>query len=122
MRDRMANRQDCAELDQLLASAEFFANPYPVYHALRTHAPVYWSEYWQAWIFTRYEDVVAILRDPEHFGNRGRVSGLLDHLTTDLRQIAEPLERAFLGGLVHSDPPDHTRLRKLIGWAFTAST
>jgi cytochrome P450 len=42
---------------------EFLADPYPMYHRLRTEHPVHHSPL-GFWVLTRYEDVVAVLRDP----------------------------------------------------------
>ena len=41
-----------------LLDPEVLANPYPLYHRLRTESPVHWDPYLHAWIVTRYEDVV----------------------------------------------------------------
>ncbi|MCB0164620.1 MAG: cytochrome P450 [Anaerolineae bacterium] len=58
-----------------LTGPEFFRNPYPVYHALRAEAPIYWDETLQQWIITRYQDVAAILSDQRHFApNRAGVA------------------------------------------------
>src|SRR3989454_7176438 len=40
------------------------ANPYPLYHRLRTEDPVHWDPYLHAWLVTRYADVVTVL---QHF-------------------------------------------------------
>src|SRR5438046_10403220 len=42
---------------------EFLADPYPTYHRLRDEDPVHHSPL-DFWVLTRYEDVVAVLRDP----------------------------------------------------------
>src|SRR2546425_8784062 len=42
---------------------EFLADPYPTYRRLRTEDPVHHSPL-DFWVLTRYEDVVAVLRDP----------------------------------------------------------
>src|SRR5438093_1166064 len=42
---------------------EFIADPYPTYHRLRAEDPVHHSPL-GFWVLTRYEDVVAALRDP----------------------------------------------------------
>src|SRR5207253_380286 len=93
----------------------------PLYSQLQAEAPVYWSEAWNAWLVTRYDDNVAIFRDSENFGNGGRFNSLFENMPPDVRQEIEALEHHFTrsGGLIHSDPPDHTRLRKLVHLAFT---
>ena len=84
-------------------------DPYPVYAELRTRAPVYRSRLLRAWVFTRYADVNAILRDYRRFGNDPH-SG-----TLSARQLA----RLPLPNMLLLDPPDHTRLRALVNKAFT---
>ena len=46
---------------------EWLDDPYPMYRTLRDEAPVFWDEALGHWILTRYDDVVAVLRDNEHF-------------------------------------------------------
>ena len=53
-----------------LLTPEALANPYPVYERLRREDPVHWSEILQAWILTRYDDVVAVLHDPRVSADR----------------------------------------------------
>ena len=59
---------------------EFYADPYPYYDAVRNVAPVIWSESEQGWVVTGYEQVAAILHDPERFSSAGRMAALLDRL------------------------------------------
>ncbi len=46
-----------------LLDPEVLANPYPLYHRLRTEDPVHWDPYLHAWVVTRYEDVITVLID-----------------------------------------------------------
>ncbi|MBI5667787.1 MAG: cytochrome P450 [Chloroflexi bacterium] len=109
-----------AEIDRQLVSTGFLSDPYPVYQQLQNEALVYWSESWNAWLVTRYDDNLAIFRDPVHFGNAGRFDGLFEGLTPDVRRDVDRLEAHFTrsGGLIHADPPNHTRLRRLVHLAF----
>jgi len=42
-------------------------DPYPVFHRLRRDHPVAWVEPLGMWFVTRHDDVLEVLRDPEHF-------------------------------------------------------
>ena len=44
-----------------LLDPQVLANPYPLYHRLRTEAPVHWDPYLYAWVVTRYTDIVFVL-------------------------------------------------------------
>lgn len=58
------------ELNFDIFSDEVRINPYPYYEALRTKRPIYWCEYNNAWIITRYNDALLLLNDPKvlHWG------------------------------------------------------
>jgi cytochrome P450 len=92
-------------------SPAMYVDPYPTYAALRAKAPVHWSTLAHAWVFSRYEDVDAILRDHRRFSNDARKR----HIPPGLRSsTAFPRRSMFF-----LDPPDHTRLRGLVSKAFT---
>ena len=105
--------------DRDLSSDDFFANPYPIYQKLRENAPVYWSNVWNAWLLTRYDDIAAHLRQPLVFSSHGRVGALLDELPEPARSQVGLLRQHYSVGITHSDPPDHTRLRALVSKSFT---
>jgi cytochrome P450 len=107
------------DLDLRLTSPDFIDDPYPVYKALRESEPVHWSNEWGVWVLTRYDDTDAILRDPQRYSNVGRFNALLDQLPPEVQPDVVPLRRHYSGGLIQSDPPDHTRLRTLVRQAFT---
>ena len=41
-----------------LLDPKVLANPYPLYHRLRSEDPVHWDAFLHAWVVTRYADVV----------------------------------------------------------------
>jgi len=86
----------------------FLDRPQPVYHALH-EAPVCWSDIFEAWLVTRYDDIVRVATDPafSSFSNSGPMppAEVLDEL-----QSGYPLTKM----LYSTDPPEHTRLRTLI--------
>ncbi len=93
------------------SSPQFKANPYPFYARLRAEAPVYRTRAafgLTAWLVTRYDDVLAVLKD-DRFANDWS-----PRMPVAIR-YAKPLVRHML----NSDPPDHTRLRMLVQKAFT---
>lgn len=105
--------------DALLTDPGFASDPYPAYEILRREAPVHWSEAWGCWVVSRYDDVLEILQQPNLFSNEDRVGSLLGALPEGERARFAALEQHFGSGMVHTDPPDHTRLRKLAAHAFT---
>src|SRR5690606_33054048 len=99
---------------------EFFDRPYPVYAELQLADPIHWSAKWNAWIITRYDDVLAVLRNTQDFSSAGRQMRILQQLTQADQDNLRPLKQHYAtGGLINTDPPDHTRLRKLVNKAFT---
>jgi cytochrome P450 len=90
---------------------EFVANPYPMYHRLRTEDPVHRSPL-GFWVLTRYEDVVSVLRDPR-FGKQALAAWVA-------QRFGMTVSSTGLGiSMLDRDPPDHTRLRNLVSKAFT---
>jgi hypothetical protein len=89
----------------------FLADPYPVYHALRARDPVHRHPL-GFYALTRYDDVAAFLREPR-FGKSG-YRALFE------ARFGPGAEGQWLGlSMLFRDPPDHTRLRGLVGQAFT---
>ena len=102
-------------LDDSLVTAEFLADPYPILARLRAEDPVHWSDSIGAWVLTRYDDVAASFMDVGHFTSEGRLAKVIDHLPEE-SQAKLPLFAAWYRrkSLIFSDPPDHTRLRRLV--------
>ena len=90
---------------------DFIADPYPVYRELRERDPVHYSILTEQVVVSRYEDVDRILRDHRNFSNdlqRARTS----RGSVGTRKKLKP-------SMLVQDPPDHTRLRRLVNKAFT---
>jgi len=95
-----------------LSDPRFKANPYPFYARMRAKAPVFPVAipiFGRAWIVTRYEDVITVTTDDRFSRNVLPKLGWLP----DFALV--PQTRQMLS----QDPPNHTRLRKLVSRAFT---
>jgi cytochrome P450 len=101
------------ELVRSIMVGPFPDDPYPVYDALREAAPVYRSGL-GLWFASSYADALTVLRDPR-FGQGAGAQRLRD----DDRFEDSPAFKTLAYMLPFIDPPDHTRLRKLITRAFT---
>lgn len=105
-----------------LRSAGSLENPYPIYSVIRTVRPVLEVPVPNyagpgAWMLTRYRDVHSVLRDPRFSVERLRAPLMrdnLDRMPEFLRQSATGMRSMLV-----MDPPDHTRVRKLVNKAFT---
>src|SRR5437588_4083735 len=97
----------------------FLEDPYPVLNRLREAAPVFYDEAHERWFVTRHEDVRSCLRD-KRLGRNFR------HVLTAEEIGVPPLDprwQAFWAterwSLLWLEPPEHTRIRKLVAAAFT---
>ncbi|MFY1655058.1 cytochrome P450 family protein [Solwaraspora sp. WMMB762] len=95
----------------------YIADPYPTLARIRSNGPVsilHSDEGLPMWVIARYRDVRAALADPRFGQDARRAQALAD----------DRVAGVTLGGdvvhMLNSDPPDHTRLRRLIHAAFTA--
>lgn len=96
---------------------EYRYDPYPFYRALQTRHPVYFSPVLRGWILSRYSDVVEVLQDPR-FSVRRNQSNLFRRLNP-FASLRPDFTEAIMRSLLMLDPPDHTRLRRLVNKAFT---
>jgi cytochrome P450 len=100
----------------------FVADPYPAYAALRAAGRVLLDERSDHWLVPHHADVSALLRD-RRFGRTYL------HVATHA-EMGRPEEPDDLGpfwylirnGMLDREPPDHTRLRRLVAKAFTPRT
>jgi hypothetical protein len=97
----------------------FIADPYPVYAHLREHAPVLYDEATDHYLISRYEDVNALLRD-RRFGRtylHRATHAEMGH--PDPPDWHDPFWNLINAGILDMEPPDHTRVRRLVSKAFT---
>ena len=106
--------------DDLLAP-EVIADPYTYFGQIREEDPVHWNSRWNGWLVTRYEDVVGVLRDHDHFSSDRMASFVLE-LRPEDRDRLSLLISYFSKWLVFTDPPYHTRVRMLLNKAFTPTS
>lgn len=111
------------KLDDVLNTPEFAADPFPFYRELQLRDPVQWSRVWNCWVVTSYDDVRDCLQDFKRFSNVGRITGLFQRqFNADQLAMLKPLVDHYAHGLINVDPPDHTRIRRLLHEVFRPST
>ncbi|HEV8371938.1 MAG TPA: cytochrome P450 [Actinomycetota bacterium] len=97
----------------------FVADPYPAYAELRAAGRIHYDQRSDHWLVPHHADVGALLRD-RRFGRTYL------HVATH-QEMGRPPESDYLGpfwylirnGMLDREPPDHTRLRRLVAKAFT---
>lgn len=99
-------------------SREQLDDPYPLYAQLRSDAPIFLDPATNLWIITRYDDVVAIAKDPVTFSSENAVRANVSPFPEPVQEVLErgwPLSPT----LTDSDGDMHKRLRLLVSRAFT---
>lgn len=104
-------------LDDMM-SKEVMNDPHRHYHELRAYDPVHYNEKWGGWVLTRHADIIQVFRDAENFSAE-RMSYLGNELTDNDRERYAPIFKVLANWMLFRDPPDHTRLRKLVNHLFT---
>jgi pimeloyl-[acyl-carrier protein] synthase len=105
----MTTLSDQAEFD--LHGQAVIADPYPTYHAMRGLAPL--VKVGGAWYVTTYALADNVLKD-QTFGRGEKYGSLMRNALGD-----GPLLDSLSKWILYLDPPDHTRIRRLVMGAFT---
>ena len=115
----------CNQFDLRNLPADFLANPYPVYAALRQHEPIKRMPD-GSYFLTRHEDLATVYRDAATFSSDKRVEFAPKYNHPPFNQAPfvlpgkdAPLYEHHTNSLVFNDAPRHTRVRKLIMGALT---
>lgn len=102
-----------------VADAAFVRDPYPLLSQLRAEQPVFFDPGMNRVVLTRHADISAVLRD-RRFGRSALHRFSRDELGWPLPDPRQANFDAFNSNhLLDSEPPKHTRLRSLVGLAFT---
>lgn len=113
-------QQIAQDFDLRSLPADFLANPYPVYSVLREQQPMRRMPD-GSWLLTRHADLVAVYRDAASFSSDKHIEfaprfNLPPHGSAE---APAPLYQHHTTSLVFSDPPLHTRVRRLLMGALT---
>jgi cytochrome P450 len=94
-------------------------DPYPFYARLRTKDPFHRTRAADGWVLSRYEDILAVLRDPSYSADERNSSRFAPLVARFKRQGLNAPYEDDNASMLRLDPPDHTRLRSLVSKAFT---
>lgn len=108
------------EIDQNLMCEEAVRDPHTYFGRLRETNPVFWNDQHRAWVLTRHGDVSAALRGTDLTAER--ITPFASAVSTAAASDGvDATFRILEDWLVFKDPPEHTRLRRLVARAFTPS-
>ena len=107
-------------IDENLMCDEAVRDPYSYFRRLREHDPVHWNPRHRAWIVTPHAEISKSLR------SQGLTAELITPFTEAISRASESddVDSTFAilkDWVVFRDPPEHTRLRKLVSRAFAPS-
>ncbi|MFK7828663.1 MAG: cytochrome P450 [Congregibacter sp.] len=95
-------------------------DPIPSLKLLQDHAPVYWCQPLRGWVITRYDDAKTVLRNDAFSANR--IAPFYEALPPERQAPIQQIIRYLNTWVAFKDPPEHTRLRKLMKTVFTPET
>jgi cytochrome P450 len=96
------------------------ADPYPLYARAREASPMLVAG-GQVAVVAGYDDCLAVLRHPQALSDRRRSAAFAQRAAAMADGVPEGMQWAVeTPSFLFLDPPDHTRLRRLVAQAFTA--
>lgn len=98
---------------------EQVANPWPWLAEARRDCPVFYMPHYDQWCVTRHEDALSVYRDPVTYSNFGSHDMRVPIPKALEGEVPLDYHFPFVGQLNTTDPPQHTRIRKLMQKAFT---
>jgi len=104
-----------------LQKPDTLAHPNAFYWTMRHEDPVHYDEGLDMWLVSRYEDLQTVLADPITFSvESGYKEQYAKGFIDEFKEILERDGGGFFPDAIMTDPPYHTRIRKLMEGAFTA--
>ncbi len=104
-----------------LQDQELRDQPNEYYWTMRHEDPVHYDAGIGMWLVSRYEDLQAVFADPVTFSSEvGFQDSYAKGFFEEFKAILEENGGGFFPDAIMTDPPEHTRVRKLVGQAFTA--
>lgn len=115
-----AQEQDLVE-HATLTDYGILAQPRTFYRALRKGDPIHYDKELNSWLVTRHEDIWVVQSDPTTFSvNKGYHEQQARGMAEEFREILRKEGGGYFPDAIMSDPPYHTRIRRLMESAFTA--
>ncbi|GIG90342.1 cytochrome P450 [Plantactinospora endophytica] len=95
-----------------LFESEWIARPYELYSRLREQHPVYWDDLMRTWVVLTHAEVAELSKDNRLSG--ARIDEFHAQLPAESQRAMAPLAAILKKMMLFTEPPEHTRLRKLI--------
>jgi cytochrome P450 len=111
-----------APVKKVLFSDEILQDPYPTYARLHEEGPLHYVDVgskWAVWSVFSHAECSSIAKDPRLSAKRARQ--MLLPLPLSRQSEFSELARLLSLWLIFMDPPEHTRLRKLLNKGFSAA-
>jgi cytochrome P450 len=105
---------------RVLFAEEFVQDPYPTYRQLLEEGPLHLLDVgggWGVWAVVSHADCSAVAKDPSL--SVRRTGGMLFTLPADRQNEFKELVRMLGLWMIFIDPPEHTRMRKLMNKGFS---
>lgn len=95
---------------------EQLENPYPFYERARREEPIFFSHDLDTWVVTRYDDILAILNQPDVFSSKDALRPVVRLSPAVFPELSQGYP--VVPNVVDSDGKEHTRFRNAVGKAF----
>lgn len=104
---------------------DYIQDPHATMEQIRAEGPVrqaVMSYGLRVWLVTSYSDARTLLADPRLSKDNRSARQIFDRQVNATGGVQGTISQTLSAHMLNSDPPDHTRLRKLVNKAFTSRT